>query len=332
MPVKKRGGLASARRRKVEEAMQTLRELGFAAKQSNETAGYVLLALLGLKPTEAWSSSVNPLRGITPIITFVSEFYGLRYAPNSREQIRDEAVKHFAESGLLIRNPDNPSRPTNSGRTVYQLEPHALELFRSFGTLEWRYNLETYLKSREGVLKELARERSMIRIPVTLPSGETVSLSPGGQNPLIKSVIEEFCPRFVPGGIVVYIGDAEKKFLHLDKKYLKKLGIQIPAAAKMPDVVIHHKRRNWLLLIEAVTSVGAVDGKRRSELKQLFSGCAAGLIFVTAFATRGAMRTFLTQISWETEVWVAENADHLIHFNGERFLGPYPDVLPHPPA
>jgi len=145
---------------------------------------------------------------------------------------------------------------------------------------------------------------------------------------LIKTVIEEFCPCFVPGGTVVYIGDAEDKFLHLDADYLQRLGVVIPAPAKMPDVVVHDVRRNWLLLIEAVTSAGPVDRKRRRELKDLFTGCNAGLVFVTAFSTRDVMRSFLTQISWETEAWVAEDPEHLIHFNGERFLGPYPDVMP----
>jgi hypothetical protein len=330
MATKRRGSLKSARARRLKEAIEVLSALGFGVRQSNEVAAYSLLALLDLKPSEPWSSSAAPLRGITPIIDFVRQVYGVRYAPNTRETIRDEAVKHFVESGMIIRNPDNPSRPTNSGKTVYQIEPQALDLFRSFGGLQWSGNLKTYLLSRELILRELGRERSMVRIPVTLPSGEAFTLSPGGQNPLIKAVIEELCPRFVPGGIVIYIGDAEDKFLHLDTKYLKKLGVEIQAAAKMPDVVVHDKRRNWLLLIEAVTSAGPVDGKRRSELKQLFSECTAGLVFVTAFASRGAMRSFLTQISWETEVWVAENPDHLIHFNGERFLGPYPDVLPKP--
>jgi hypothetical protein len=132
----------------------------------------------------------------------------------------------------------------------------------------------------------------------------------------------------VAGGTIVYIGDAENKFLHLDTEYLKSLCVTIPPSAKMPDVVVHDTRRNWLLLIEAVISAGPVDGKRRSELKQLFQGCTAGLVFVTAFANRQVMRSFLVQISWETEVWVSENPDHLIHFDGERFLGPYPDVLP----
>jgi hypothetical protein len=149
-----------------------------------------------------------------------------------------------------------------------------------------------------------------------------------GERSLIRKIIKRMIPRLVPGGTAVYIGDAEDKFLHLDADYLERLGVVIPAPAKLPDVVVHDVRRNWLLLIEAVTSAGPVDGKRRNELKKLFAGCKAGLIFVTAFSTRDVMRSFLTQISWETEVWVAEDPEHLIHFNGERFLGPYPDVMP----
>ena len=182
---------------------------------------------------------------------------------------------------------------------------------------------------------KLARElrergRSLARIPVMLPSDETVTISPGGQNPLIKQIIEEFCPRFAPGATVAYIGDAENKFLHLEAAYLEGLGVVIAPSAKMPDVVVYDTKRNWLLLVEAVASAGAVDWKRRNELKELFKGCKAGLVFVTAFETRRTMQSFLPMISWETEVWVAEAPDHLIHFNGERFLGPYPDVMPRP--
>jgi hypothetical protein len=324
----KQFGLAKAREAKLRDAMEILRALGFAPRQSNEVAAYTFLALLDLKPSQPWSEAAEPLRGITPIIDFVAEAYGVRYAPNTRETIRDEAVKYFVDSGMLIRNPDNPNRPTNSGKTVYQTEPNALELFRACGTLEWNGKLKSYLAARDKIRNELVRERKLTRIPVKLPSGETVTISPGGQNPLIKTVVEEFCPCFVPGGTVVYIGDAEDKFLHLDAEYLQRLGVVIPAPAKMPDVVVHDVQRNWLLLIEAVTSAGPVDGKRRRELKDLFTGCNAGLVFVTAFSTREVMRSFLTQISWETEVWVAEDPEHMIHFNGERFLGPYPDVMP----
>jgi hypothetical protein len=145
---------------------------------------------------------------------------------------------------------------------------------------------------------------------------------------LIKQIIEEFCSRFAPGATVVYVGDAESKFRHLEAAYLKGLGVIIAPSAKMPDVVVHDTKRNWLLLVEAVAGAGAVDWKRRKEQKELFKGCKAGLIFVTTFETRRTMQSFLPQISWETEVWIAEDPDHLIHFDGERFLGPYPDVMP----
>jgi BsuBI/PstI restriction endonuclease domain/BsuBI/PstI restriction endonuclease HTH domain len=286
MAKKRRSPFEVARARKIEEAIAILRALGFGPKQSNEGAGYTLLALLDVTAAQSWTEARNPLRGITPIITFISGSYRIHYAPNTRETIRDEAVKYFVDAGMLIRNPDNPARPTNSGKTVYQVEPHALELVRSFGSSEWTIRLETYLESRAAIRGELERYRELERIPVTLPSGDIVTLSAGGQNPLIKTVIEELCPRFVSGGVVVYIGDAEDKFLHLDADYLGELGVVVPAPAKMPDVVIHDVRRNWLLLIEAVSTAGPVDGKRRRELKELFSGCRAGLVFVTAFDSR----------------------------------------------
>lgn len=262
------------------------------------------------------------------LLIFIADAYGVRYAPNTRETIRDDAVKFFVESGLLLRNPDDPNRPTNSGKTVYQIEPSALALFRTVGTLDWPPSLRQYLGSREAIKNEIARKRILARVPVTLPDGSQVALSPGGQNPLIKLVIEHLCPIFAPGGIVIYIGDTENKFVHLETEHLASLGVSLAAAAKMPDVIVHHTAKNWLLLIEAVTSVGPVDGKRRKELKELFAHCRAGLVFVTAFETRRAMQSFLPQIAWESEVWVAEDPEHMIHFNGERFLGPYPDVLP----
>lgn len=326
MPQAKVRGNVTKARQKLRAAMEALAALGFGPRQSNEVAGYTLLALLDLKPGDSWNKAAGPLRGITPIIDFVAEHYRQRYAPNTRETIRDEAVKYFVESGMVLRNPDNPSRPTNSGKTVYQVEATALELFKTFGSSGWSNQLKAYQDSRSGIRGEIQRERKLARLPVKLPGGETVRLSPGGQNPLIKAIIEEFCSRFVRGATVVYIGDTENKFEHLHANYLAKLGVTIDAPAKMPDVVVHDTERNWLLLIEAVASAGPVDGKRRKELKELFRRSTAGLVFVTAFEDRAAFCRFGQQISWETEVWIASESDHIIHFNGERFLGPYPDV------
>jgi hypothetical protein len=317
----------SAREEKLASATEILRLLGFASRQRNEAAGHTLLALLSLKPEQSWAQASAPYCGITPIIKFIREGYGVDYAPNTRETIRDEAVKHFVEAGLVVRNPDDPKRPTNSGKTVYQIEQNALELIRHFNTNQWNDLLTHYHAKQEGIRHELERRRALVRVPVKLPSGESITLSPGGQNPLIRSIVEEFCTRFIRAGVVAYIGDAEDKFRFLKTEYLERLGVKVPSPAKIPDVVVHDVERNWLVLIEAVSAGGPVDGKRRKELKDLFMGCKAGLVFVTAFQSREAMRTFLPQISWETEVWVADDPDHLIHFDGERFLGPYPDTI-----
>lgn len=331
MPADKPNRKTAARKHRLAEAIEALTALQFGPKQRNETAAYTLLALLDLQPDVSWVDAQAPLRGITPIIDFIAEAYGNRYAPNTRETIRDDAVKFFVEEGLLLRNPDDPNRPTNSGKTVYQIEPAALALLRKVGTLTWTAALKEYLASRETLKYEIARRRNLVRVPVTLPDGSQVALSPGGQNPLIRAIIEHFCPAFAPGGVILYIGDTENKFAHLETAGLAALGVTLDSAAKIPDVIVHDAKRNWLLLIEAVTSAGPVDGKRRKELKDLFAGSKAGLVFVTAFETRRTMQAFVSHIAWESEVWIAEDPDHMIHFNGERFLGPYPDVMPAAP-
>jgi hypothetical protein len=328
MPADKQNRLTDSRKRRLTETCEALTALEFGPKQRNKTAAYTLLALLDLRPDVSWADAQAPLRGITPVIDFIAEAYAVSYAPNTRETIRDDAVKFFVEAGLLLRNPDNPNRPTNSGNTVYQIEPSAPALLRKVGSLDWLPALQNYLASRESIKNEIARKRELARVPVTLPDGSTVTLSPGGQNLLIKAIIEQFCPAFAPGGVVIYIGDTENKFVHLETAALALMGVTLDSAAKMPDVIVHDTKKNWLLLIEAVTSAGPVDGKRRKELKELFAGCKAGLVFVTTFETRRTMQSFLSHIAWESEVWIAEDPDHMIHFNGERFLGPYPDVLP----
>ena len=156
-----------------------------------------------------------------------------------------------------------------------------------------------------------------------LMDNRVLKLTGGGQNDLVKRIIEDFCPRFTPGGVLVYVGDTGNKQRHLEEGYLKRLGVTFDEHGKMPDVVVHFPEKNWLFLIEAVPSHGPIGLKRHNELKDLFKVAKAGLIFVTAFLTRRAMTKYLSEIAWETEVWIADAPSHIIHFNGERFLGPY---------
>lgn len=256
------------------------------------------------------------------MLDYFRERYGKTYAPNTREIVRRQTVHQFLDAGLIVINPDEPDRPANSPKAVYQIESSALDLIRTYGSLNWQQDLDTYLSSRETLRAKYAAARQMSRIPVTLPGGREFSLSGGGQNILIAHIIDDFCPRWTPGGRVLYIGDADEKFAHYDAGVFATLGVVIEEHGKMPDVVVHDTAHEWLVLIEAVTSHGPVDGKRRGELASLFAG-SLPLVYVTTFLDRRAMTKYLADIAWETEVWVASDPTHLIHFNGERYLGPY---------
>lgn len=194
---------------------------------------------------------------------------------------------------------------------------------RKYGTGEWEAALSGYMASVETLRTQYAQERQMNRIPVQVAPGQTITLSPGGQNVLVERIVSEFCSRFTPGGKLIYVGDTDEKWAYFDRGALESLGVVVDAHGKIPDVVVHYVEKNWLVLIEAVTSHGHINSKRRRELKALFGESSAGLVFVTAFLDRKTLVKYLSDISWETEVWVAEAPDHLIHFNGERFLGPY---------
>lgn len=184
---------------------------------------------------------------------------------------------------------------------------------------------------RKGPKNETFGERHLVRTPVSLPDGSPVPFPAKHKPSLAKAVIEQFCFAFVPGGIVLHIGDMKNKIAHLETAGLAALGVTLNAAAKIPDVIVHDIRRNWLFLIEVVTNAGPIDSKRRRELKELFTGSSAHLIFVTAFNTRKAMQPFVAQIAWGSEVWIADDPSHMIHFNGNRLPGPYPDAMPKPP-
>jgi hypothetical protein len=307
-----------------EEAQQIIGSLGLPRAQQNERSALCLLALLNLTPGKTWADAENPLVGITPIMDWAREYYGKEYAPNTRETVRRQTMHQFCDAGVALYNPDQPDRPVNSPKAVYQIEPTALALLRTFGTKKWRRNLASYLSKRETLVAKYAKERKQNRIPVEIAPGQQITLSPGEHSELIRAIVENFAPRFAPGSVLAYAGDTGDKWGYFDAVLLAGLGVAVDSHGKMPDVVLHYTAKNWLLLVESVTSHGPVDGKRHAELAKLFAGSTAGLVYVTAFPNRAIMGRYLGEIAWETEVWVADAPSHLIHFNGSRFLGPYP--------
>lgn len=307
-------------------ALQILMELGLPKAQQNERSALCLLALVNLKPGRAWADAESPRIGITPVMDWAREHYKKDYAPNTRETVRRQTMHQFVDAGIALYNPDKPERPVNSPKAVYQIEPAALTLLRSFGTTTWHDNLAIYLAERETLVARYAKAREQSRLPVKISPGMKITLSPGAHSELIRAIIEEFAPRFAPDSALVYAGDTGDKWSYFDVNLLATLGVAVDSHGKMPDVVLHYTKNNWLLLVESVTSHGPVDGKRHAELAELFATSTIGLVYVTAFPNRAVMGRYLAEIAWETEVWVADAPSHLIHFNGERFLGPYAKI------
>lgn len=307
----------------INEAHQILISLGLPRGQHNERSALCLLALLALTPDKTWAEAENPLIGITPMMDWSRNHYNKGYAPNSRETFRRQTIHQFVDAGIALYNPDKPDRPVNSPKAVYQIAPAVLTLLRGFNTPEWHNNLAAYLSSHQTLAAKYAMERNQNRIPMQIAPDKEITLSPGEHSELIRAIVEDFGPRFAPGSMLVYAGDTGDKWGYFDAALLVKLGVNVDSHGKMPDVILYFVERNWLLLIESVTSHGPVDGKRHAELTQLFSGSTAGLVYVTAFPNRSLMGRYLNEIAWETEVWVADSPSHLIHFNGVRFLGPY---------
>lgn len=307
----------------IDEAYEILVALGFPRGQQNMRSALCLLALLNLTPDKPWAESEDWLIGITPIMDWIAKNYQKRYAPNSRETIRKQTMHQFVSAGIALYNPDKPSRAVNSPNAVYQIEQRALALLHTFGTEDWGDGLTNYAAEHETLVQRYASERKQNHILVKIAPHSEIPLSHGEHSELIRAIIEEFGPRFTRGGVLIYAGDTGDKWGYFDADLLAELGVVVDPHGKMPDVVIYDSAQRWLLLVEAVTSTGPVDSMRHAELARLFIGSTVGLVYVTAFANRSTMARYLGEIAWATEAWVADAPSHLIHFNGDRFFGPY---------
>ena len=312
-----------AAQQKIDEATAILKAFGMPSGQQNDRSALTLLALVDLRPTGMWNQLRRPLMGITPIMNYTREHYGREYAPNTRETFRRQTMHQFVEAGIARCNPDDPSRPVNSPNTCYQISDEAMRTIAAFGTPQWDAELRQWHAIQPALVDKWAKNRSMQMIRVTIASGRKIVLTPGAHSKLIGQILTSFAPRFAPGAKVAYVGDTGDKTAHFEEECLIDLGVTVDKHGKMPDVVLYLRKKNWLLLVESVTSHGPMDAKRHNELARLFKSAKADLIYVTAFQDRSVMRQYLSEIAWETEVWCADAPSHLIHFDGEHFLAPY---------
>ncbi len=269
---------------KIEESKEILKALGLPPAQYNEMAALTFLAICNIKEEDKWSNATRQSLGVTKgIMSFVNINYGKNYAPNTRETFRRNVLHQFVQARIVDYNPDKPGLPVNSPNAHYALTEEVLFVIKSYKTRSWKKELNNFI-SKVGKLSEIyLKDREHIQIPVVLSNGKVIKLSAGKHNEVQAAIIQQFAPRFANGGTLLYLGDTANKDLFVDVEVLKALGIPINQHSKLPDVVIFDAKRNWLFLIEAVTSHGPISPKRLLELEMFLKGCNVGKVYVTAF-------------------------------------------------
>jgi len=255
------------------------------------------------------------------VINYVNKNFNENISSGSYDDIRRKDLKLLTVAEVVLRS--SPNAATNDSTRGYAINPFYAVLVKEFGTKGWEQKVRDKLKGIEPLNQKLKRERELKKVEVTLPSGGKIQFSGGEHNDLQKAIIEDFLPRYGFGAEVLYVGDTSDKYLHLEEKKLEELNFFQISHEELPDIVAYSKGKNWLYLIEAVHSSGPISEIRLLQLQKLTEKCTADVVYVTTFLNRPKFRQFMAEIAWETEVWIADNPDHMVHFNGDKFLGPY---------
>lgn len=304
----------------MQEAKAILNELRVPARQQADLCCLVLLSMADIKEESSWTDAKNQWIRIHDVIAYIRENYGVAYAENSRETLRKQAMHHFRNAAFIEDN----GKPTNSPNYRYRLTSEMLHLLQCYATVEWEKVRGQFLSTHDTLVDLYASKRVMRKMPVKI-NGADFTFSPGKHNELQKAIIEEFAPRFAPNCECLYVGDTIEKDLVKNEGKLRALGFAITLHDKMPDVVLYSEEKNWLYFIESVTSVGPMEPKRIKEIEEMTECVSAGKIYVTAFLDFKTFKKFADTLAWETEAWIADMPDHMIHLNGDKFLGPRND-------
>lgn len=293
-----------------------LAQLGLPPRQQTDLCALTILALCNITKKTPWSRADNQWVRIHDIIAFCNAHYDVNYAENSRETFRKQALHHFRIAALVEDN----GKATNSPNYRWRLTSEFLRVVRNLGNKD-NDILDQFIKNHPKLIDIYASKKTVTKMPVLI-NGEQFTFSPGKHNLLQKAIIEEFAPRFAPNSVCLYVGDTIQKDMVKQEEKLKELGFSITVHDKMPDVVLYRQDKGWIYFIEAVTSVGPMDPKRVIEINSFTQHVNSGKIYVTAFLDFATFKKFSHQLAWETEVWIADMPNHMIHLNGDKFLGP----------
>lgn len=313
------------------EALYILESLGIPfeglTERRLEKMAMAFLAVLKVKRSKDWKTAKQNGEGWAPQTRQIIEYINLAFfesiSSGSYDDIRRKDLKLLTVAEIVERAAKDPNAARNDPTRGYSLNPAYTSIVRSFGSKGWDARAKRILKNRGSLREVFAASRNIRKVSVQILGGKTLEFSPGKHNDLQKMIIEDFLPRYGYGAEVFYVGDTAQKFLLLEKEKLEGLNFFEIKHGELPDVVAYSSKKNWLYLIEAVYSSGPISPIRLEELKRLTKDCTADIVFVTAFLDKATFRQWAPEIAWETEVWIADAPDHLVHFNGDKFIGPY---------
>lgn len=306
---------------KIKKGIEILKSFGLPRAQQNERSGLTLLAIVDIGPKSEWKKAKIRAIRIHDILLFIQEKYKKKYAENTRETIRRQTIHQLEQAGVVVRNPDNPERTTNSPNNVYSISDIALEAIRTFGTIKWGKALQRFIRAKGRLVDKYDKQRTYSSLKI--PKGPEIKLSPGKHNELQAKVITELKRRFLSLAEVLYVGDTAIKMSYINERQLRKCNIPLTKHDKLPDIILYDKGNNKLFLVEAVTSHGPISPKRQTELELVLKKCKAKRIYISAFLDFREFKRHIENIAWDTEVWIAENPNHMIHFNGPKFFTAY---------
>lgn len=300
----------------IEVARSLLQELGLPSKLYNNMACYTFIAMTDMADRESWTEASNNWIGINGIIQYLQDHDLHFYAPNTRESIRKNVIKPWRDLALIESN----NQPTNSGKMAYRFSNEVIELIRTYGTDEWRTALRYFHIYHPALVRGQAAERTVLNMNVRI-NGYDYQLSRGSHNQLQKAVAEVFKENFARSAEFIYLGDSTNREMYKNTELLDELGFDITLDV-LPDIVLYDREKRWLYFIECVTSVGPVSERRKSDIENITYGVHASNIYITAFPDLKTFKKFVGELAWETEVWIADMPAHMIHLNGDRFIGP----------
>ena len=299
----------------LDEAASILAAINMPAQLRNPRCVMTLAACAGLSNEGDWKHTSENYKGTHEIIEFINEHFPNKasldtqgYRENSRETFRDETLKKWISAGIME---DKPGLPTNSKDNAYRFTSQFAALLRSYGTKNWDDVLQAYRKTHVSYTDILKQAKELQRgYDINFDDYE-INLKQTAHNKLQIAVLKKFVPNFTKNAVLLYMADAKERKGKGREDLRKKLGIDV-----------FDKSRKRILFIEAYNSTGAFTVDRVNSIKGLCH-CPpeTEVAFITAFwDMKTALREF-TKIAWDTDIWIVEDETHMIHKNGDKFLG-----------